>query len=86
MLSSLRSRPPQFADDGLSRMTYARSHTATISASSELIISTAAPSATSVSMRLKISALAPTSMPRVGSSKMKRRDPAVSHLPMTTFC
>ena len=33
-----------------------------------------------------ISALAPTSMPRVGSSMMRMRGSVASHLPSTTFC
>ena len=34
----------------------------------------------------RISALVPTSTPTVGSSKMKRPAPWLSHLPMTIFC
>ena len=53
---------------------------------SEQMITTAAPSRASWLMSWYTSTLAPTSMPRVGSSKMKMRALEHSHLAMTTFC
>ena len=59
-----------------------RSHICTISVCSELIIRIPARSRTaSRSSNANISALAPMSMPRVGSSKMKNFASAFSHLP-----
>ena len=57
-----------------------------ISGSSEEIIRTASPCAASSLISRWISALAPTSMPRVGSSMISSRGLVASHLPSTTFC
>ena len=69
-----------------SRMTRIRSAMPSTSGSSEEIISTARPSATSPSRMRCTSALVPTSMPRVGSSIISSEGPRASHLPSTTFC
>ena len=57
-----------------------------ISGSSLEIIRTARPSCASSLIRRWISALAPTSMPRVGSSMIRTRGAVASHLLSTTFC
>ena len=67
-------------------MTATRSLIPKISGSSEEIITTAAPWRISSLMMLYTSIFAPTSMPRVGSSKMMTFERLNSHLANTTFC
>ncbi len=62
------------------------SHMPRTSGSSLEIISIATPCSRSLFISLKISALAPTSMPRVGSSKMSTLEFVKSHFARTTFC
>src|SRR5436309_9189477 len=69
-----------------SRITRMRSLMARTSGSSELMRMTAIPSWASSSMIWWTSAFAPTSRPRVGSSRMKTRGRVFSHLLRTTFC
>ena len=56
------------------------------SGSSEEIISTATPSFASLRIRSWMPAFAPTSMPRVGSSKIRICGWVLSHFASTTFC
>ena len=57
-----------------------------ISGISDDTMMTHLPSLTRRFMTLYTSILAPTSIPRVGSSKMKISASVLIHLPMTTFC
>ena len=57
-----------------------------ISGSSLEIRITPLPFDASSSMSAWISALAPTSTPRVGSSRIRMRQPAASHFASTIFC
>jgi len=68
------------------RITYIRSLIPITSWSSEEIIKMAAPLLTIESIRLYIADFAPTSMPLVGSSKIKSFGFAHSHFERTTFC
>ena len=75
----------ELADDGPSRSTTSRSDPSTTSSRSELMSTTARPSSASSLTSAWISALAPTSMPRVGSSRMSsfgadREHPRQQHL------
>ena len=72
------SRPPC--------MTSTRSLMPSTSGSSLEIIRIAMPSCARRPISAWISALAPTSMPRVGSSMIRMRGSVSSHLPSTTFC
>ncbi len=56
------------------------------SGSSELIITTAVPDRASSRISSWMAALAPTSTPRVGSSKSITPGSSASHLASTTFC
>ena len=68
------------------RITRMRSGTCTNSGSSELTIRMAAPDRARLSITSNTSTFAPTSMPRVGSSKRNILAPRASHLAITTFC
>ena len=72
--------------DGEARSTSIRDDSVSSSGSSLEISSTAAPSAAFWSIQACNSALAPTSTPRVGSSRISRSLLAVSHFDSTTFC
>ncbi len=76
--SSLTIRP--------SAMTSTRSQRSGSSSGSEDMTRTAMPRAASVRMSRWISTRAPTSTPRVGSSRMSTFGCNSSHRPMTTFC
>src|ERR1700733_8517523 len=93
--------PPIIAAPTASEVASARSNSATIlpscitstrslmpntSGSSLEIMRMATPSAASWLMSRWISAFAPTSMPRVGSSRIKSLGLLASHLPSTIFC
>src|SRR5471032_909776 len=67
-------------------MTRMRSAMPSTSGSSLEIIRTAMPSRTSSASVRYTSALAPTSIPRVGSSMINTLGPVASHFPSTTFC
>ena len=69
-----------------SRKTTTRSEFSITSGSSELIITTACPRLTSRRKRRWISALAPTSTPRVGSSRSNTFGSVSKQRPSTTFC
>ena len=68
------------------RMTRIRSLIPMISGRSEEMSSTAMPFPASASIFCRTSAFAPTSMPRVGSSRISSEGSVLSHLPSTTFC
>ena len=68
------------------RITITRSLRAKTSGSSELINSTAVPRVAISVMILEISALAATSTPLVGSSKIKSLGLSDNQRPRTTFC
>ena len=76
--SSPARRPP--------RITRMRSATPISSGISDEIIRIATPSRASPRMRSWMPALAPTSTPRVGSSKIRTPGWIASHLASTTFC
>ena len=76
--SSLTIRP--------SAMTSTRSQRSGSSSGSEDMTRTAMPRAASVRISRWISTRAPTSTPRVGSSRMRTFGCDASHRPMTTFC
>src|SRR5271166_264982 len=69
-----------------SRRTAIRSLTATSSSSSEEATSSARPCCESLRMSETISACAPTSMPRVGSSRMRTRGFETKARAKSTFC
>src|SRR5262249_5001771 len=69
-----------------SRMISTRSLIASTSGSSEEIMMMPMPSAASSPIMAWTSALAPTSMPRVGSSRISTDGWVFSHLPIITFC
>ena len=70
----------------MSRITMMRLEQRMISSSSELIKMIPMPFLHISSIRRWISALAPTSMPRVGSSRISTSGPDNNHLLSTTFC
>src|SRR5262249_24433344 len=82
-VAAARSTSPASAP---SRITSTRSLMPRISGSSEEISITARPSRASRSMVAWTSALATTSMPRVGSSSTRIFGPTISERPSTTFC
>src|SRR6185369_16851044 len=82
-VASLRSNWPTMRPP---RITSTRSLMPRTSGSSLEIISTASPWPASRLIKAWISALAPTSMPRVGSSMMRTRGSVATHFASTTFC
>ena len=79
MRSSVMSSPRSVPTTAPSRSTSTRSAPSTTSSSSEEMSRTPRPCAASSSMSAWISALAPTSMPRVGSSRMQHLGVQAEH-------
>ena len=69
-----------------SHITTTRCDRRRISGNSDEITTIALPCAANASISLWISAFAPTSMPRVGSSKKRMSQSRSSHFAITTFC
>src|SRR5699024_3241559 len=84
--STVASVPLSSATLRRSRSTTTRSDTRITSSSSDEMNSTAIPSAASSATIFWICALAPTSIPRVGSSRMSRAGRVMSHRARRTFC
>src|ERR1700689_4767950 len=86
------SSSPRVAEPGICAVrrprdiTRYRSQMRISSSGSEEITSTAAPARASAAVSFRISDLAPTSSPRVGSSSRNRRGLVASQRPTTTFC
>ena len=86
MVSSVASSRDSSAVMRPSWMTRMRSLADRISGSSDEIMTMATPCAASSPISAWISAFAPTSTPRVGSSRKRTRGVAAVQRPMTTFC
>ena len=86
MRSSVASRRENSPTSVPLRMTRIRSLMPRISGSSDEMNRTASPSPASRSMIACTSALAPTSIPRVGSSRISTFGGIISQRPMTIFC
>ena len=82
----LRPSPASFADTLPWCSTTTRSHSEASSSMSVEQMSTGAPASAAERISACISALAPTSTPRVGSSSRITDGWASSHLANTTFC
>ncbi len=86
MISSLVAPEPNSAEILPRRMTMTRCAMLRHSATSEVENTTASPAAARSQSRRNTSALAPMSMPRLGSSSRITAGSVESILPMTTFC
>src|SRR5580692_1002121 len=86
IFSWVASEPANSPTKAPSFMTQIRSQMPISSPISEEITTTPFPASASSLMIEYISYLAPTSMPRVGSSRIKTFGPVISHFDSTTFC
>lgn len=84
--ATVRAAPLNSAVTDPRTKTRVRRHTPAISSKSVETSRTASPSASAWSSRRWIAALAPMSTLAVGSSRISRRRPALSHRPIMTFC